>query len=115
MAKGKKTGGRVKGSLNKKTTEILELCEKHDCNPMEVLIEYCKPVDYSRMTPQEALAHASQRFNAAREICKYIYPVKKAVEVSGVNGDPIKNESSFATETIEQFKALVKLKYGAKS
>lgn len=35
MAKGKKTGGRIKGVLNNKTKATIELLDTMGCNPIE--------------------------------------------------------------------------------
>lgn len=37
-----KTGGRVKGTPNKKTRDLFEIAERLDCNPFEVLLHFAK-------------------------------------------------------------------------
>lgn len=96
--------GRPKGSLNKKTLDLFDLCSKERIDPFRELLKLCKDGD-----PQIKLT-------ALKEVCRYLYPVRKAIEVTGEDGGPIKteNQSRFELETIEQFKELVKLKYAAK-
>lgn len=59
--------GRKKGTPNKASLPILELCEKHNCNPAEALIKCMEDPEY--------------RFLAAKELMQYIYPKKRALEV----------------------------------
>jgi len=69
-----KTGGRKKGTPNKATYPVAELCEKLGCNPIEALIAFCKS------------QHPDFRFAAAKELAQYLHPKRKAVELSGPNG-----------------------------
>ncbi len=109
-----KTGGRRPGSPNKETKTIEELCAKHNCSPIEVLIEFCKPIE-DGLSPQEIMGRVTQRFNAAKELCQYLYPKRGALAVQTIK-DPEqqKDESSFRQQVIAQFKELVKLKYETK-
>lgn len=60
--------GRKKGTPNKSSLPIEEVCRFHNCNPLEALIECMKDPE--------------QRFNAAKELMQYLYPKRKALEVS---------------------------------
>lgn len=97
-------GGRPRGSLNKKTQDLFDLCGKERIDPFRELLKLCKSDDVP--TKLQAISTA----------CKYLYPIRKAVEVSGVDGEAIKTESecSFKNEVIAQVKELVKLRYGSK-
>lgn len=77
---GEKRGGRKKGTPNKKSKkaeeQILELC-----NPFEEMVRLAR------------LAEDNQEYNTAigayKELAQYIAPKRKAVEVTGENGNPI--------------------------
>lgn len=67
----KKVAGRAKGTPNKSSLPIAELCAKHNCSPVEVLIRLA----LNDNEPDRQLA-------AAKELCQYLYPKRKAVELS---------------------------------
>lgn len=69
---GKRYGGRAKGTPNKKTQTLMELCEQKGINPFEGLI------DLALSTLDDGL-----RFQCHKELCQYLYPKRKALEVSG--------------------------------
>lgn len=71
LKNGEKSGGRQKGTPNKVTQDILARCEEMGCDPMKILMEF-------------ALHHPedSRRFEAAKELCQYIYPKRKAMELT---------------------------------
>lgn len=73
MAKGKKTGGRTKGTPNKGGAgELLVKCQERGADPFDVMIDYI-------VHPGEP----ALRFAAAKELCNYIYPKRKSIEHSG--------------------------------
>lgn len=78
----------MKGVPNRATLPVAELCAFHNVSPIEVLIEYCKPIEQG-LSPQQMIERSMHRFNAAKELCQYLYPKRKALEVSGVGGDAI--------------------------
>lgn len=65
----KKTGGRQKGTPNKKTVEFINALGSFD--PVKRLVELCS------RTEDEAL-----EAKICLELLKYIYPQRKAVEVA---------------------------------
>lgn len=71
MAKGFKTGGRKKGSLNKKTLDLLRICEEEGIEPFREMIRHYK-----------RLRDAKDAFDAAERICQYLIPKKRAIEHS---------------------------------
>jgi len=71
MAKGKKTGGRQPGSPNRKTQSLLEICEREGVDFFGALVKIAKDPSHER------------HFDAVKEGCQYLYPKRKAVEVSG--------------------------------
>lgn len=85
MAKGHKTGGRVAGT-HRRTQEIQELLESLGHNPIKAMVEIAN-------NPKASL-DLRGRMNA--ELLPYLYPRRKAVEVSGADGHAI--EMSIAEE-----------------
>jgi ribosome biogenesis protein Nip4 len=96
MAKGMKTGGRQKGTVNWKTLEIVEAVARTGCNPGMVLCHFTngdwKSLGYEAehyftekadgAVKLNYVISPEMRLNAAKELCKYLYVQKKAVEVS---------------------------------
>ena len=75
MAAGRKTGGRKKGTPNKKTASIQAKLDKHGCDPIEEMaklaMESIKKDDVQTAT------------SLLKELAQYVAPKRKAVEVSG--------------------------------
>lgn len=63
-------GGRTKGTPNKKTSTLIDICDRKGINPFEALLDLC--------TNEEI----SVRLAALKEICSYIYPKQKAIEMN---------------------------------
>jgi hypothetical protein len=67
-----KTGGRTKGTPNKKTVEVCKRMEQLGFDPIKSMVEICNQAmadkDYSL---------AGQM---AKELAQYIYPKRKAIE-----------------------------------
>lgn len=126
-----KTGGRQKGSPNKRTVELTELLEKKGFNPAEKLVyvyrkaikEY-KRADQiadaiqkdllSRGIPADKVNHGPSYLkiasDAAKELMQYVYPKRKAVEFSGPNGEPVPTVSvDLSGLTTEELKAVRKV------
>ena len=76
-----KTGGRVKGTPNKSTKAVIERLEDLDCDPIEGMAKIAR-----QAMGEGELAIAGQMY---RELAQYIAPKRKAVEVSGPNGDSL--------------------------
>lgn len=72
MATRAKTGGRIKGTPNRKTADIQELLESLDCSPIEGM---------ARIANDENV-DISIRFSAYRELAQYVAPKRKAMELS---------------------------------
>lgn len=97
----KKTGrsnnpnGRPKGSLNARTVDLLEISQRLECNPFEVLIHFAKG-DYGALgyekdqikvtgkgeTVSELTISPELRQRSAKDACEYLFPKRKAVEHS---------------------------------
>ena len=63
-------GGRKKGTPNKKTKELIEILGAF--NPAEKLVEIFKETDDKDL-----------KASIAKELMKYVYPQRKAVEMTG--------------------------------
>lgn len=81
---GERRGGRKKGVPNKKTQDVAEKIQKLGCDPIEGMI------NVANLALQEKdLALAG---NMYKELAQYIAPKRKAVEITGDDGGPIKFE-----------------------
>lgn len=73
MAKGYKTGGRKKGTPNKATSELKSLLEGFGYDPIAEMVELAQDPETSKELKQRI----------ASEFCQYLYPKRKAIDVSG--------------------------------
>lgn len=67
-----KTGGRKPGTLNKNTQDLMAKCEAKGVDVFELMLEYATE-------PCEA----GLRFQALKELSQYLYPKRKALEITG--------------------------------
>ena len=72
MALGRKTGGRQKGTPNKRTVDLAERLEALDCDPVTELVRLA-------MDPATKPAIKARCYI---DLLAYLYPKRKAVEVS---------------------------------
>lgn len=79
MALGKKTGGRVAGTPNRKTAEVAERLASLGCDPIEGMAKLA--MDES--SPPEL------RGRMYAELAQYIAPKRKALDVSSTTQQPI--------------------------
>ncbi len=86
-----KTGGRAPGTPNKSTQTLMEICETKGFNPFEAMLEI------ARFAPD-----MPTQLNALKEVCKYLYPQRKAVEHSGEITNP------YLQKPVDELEALVK-------
>lgn len=78
-AKGQpKSGGRQKGQPNRKTQELIDRAEEMGLDIFEEMLK-------SLQMEQDNKA----RFDMAKEIAQYLYPKRKALEVTGEAGEAI--------------------------
>lgn len=84
--------GRKKGTLNRKTAEVMEVMKAHNFDPAQALI-YChdeakKIFEYRKKKGNlvGALIALDRMESPAAELAQYIYPKKKAIEHSGEVG-----------------------------
>lgn len=67
----KKVGGRKKGSLNKVTTDLFAKLESIGLDPFTELAKIAQADD-----------NPDLRFQALKELCQYLFPKRKAMEVT---------------------------------
>ncbi len=72
--KGNKTGGRSKGTKNKRTQEVIDILNELDCNPIEGLAGIAK-----KALERQDYALAG---NMYKELSQYMFPKRRAIEVS---------------------------------
>lgn len=92
--------GRPKGSLNARTVDLLEITEKLECNPFETLLLFMKgdheALGLEKYTvvsvtkdgePIEKLTIGAElRQKSAKDACEYLFPKRKAIEHTGMEG-----------------------------
>jgi len=90
MAKGRKTGGRKKGSANVKTRELADQAASEGITPLEVMLNIMRK-------RYDAGAH-DQAAQVARDAAPYMHPRLQATEHSGPGKGPIQLGVSFVME-----------------
>lgn len=73
---GAKTGGRVAGTPNKRTAELMERLEALGCDPLEGLVAIAR----------DPSTDAALRARVYAELMPYLYPKRKAVEMEFTGG-----------------------------
>jgi hypothetical protein len=86
--------GRKKGTLNRKTEALVEKCERMGIDLFEALLDLAKSPD------------PTIRLSALREAIQYIYPKRKAVELTAEHDirllEKIKQMEDLPEETLRQ-------------
>jgi hypothetical protein len=90
----KKSGGRPLGVPNKERRELFDMmAEKYpDYNPVISMIEIAR--DYNN--------EIDLRFQAHKEVAKYVFPQLKAVEFSGTNGGAMEIHITYGDDLIKE-------------
>lgn len=65
-------GGRTKGTLNKKTEDLMAICEAKGINVFEAMVELA-------VTEK----HPDKKFHKLTEVATYLYSKRKSLEHSG--------------------------------
>jgi hypothetical protein len=78
MARGRKTGGRTAGTLNKRTVEVAEKLRRLGCDPLEGMARLA--ADSSNSPELRGRMYA--------ELAQYVYPKRKAVELASDRENP---------------------------
>ena len=79
---GERRGGRQKGTPNKRTIAVAEKLAALGCDPIKQM---------GQIALDESV-EVSLRVQVLKELCQYVAPKRKAVEVTGEDGSPIKGE-----------------------
>jgi len=98
---GNKTGGRQKGTVNKKTEELMDISKRLKVNPFEILLLFAKgdwkalgykaetvTKYYGETSNEEYVISPELRSQSAGKAVEYLYPKRKATEMT-LNADPI--------------------------
>lgn len=118
----RKWGGREKGTPNKDTAELQEICKRLKCSPFEVTILFAKgdwkalgyeaekyvSSESEKATTYKYTIDPSVRAKCASDACQYLYAKRKAVEVSGPEGGAIETNNELANELLSEFSAALK-------
>lgn len=64
--------GRKKGTPNHKTQHLMNICEKEGIDPFQALCQIAK--ESIKTNPERAIS-------ALKEVCQYVYPKRKALEI----------------------------------
>lgn len=98
-----KTGGRKKGTPNTKTLSVQAIAEKLGVCPIEILFQIATN-DWDALgyddgtvtrcgaggvTYDEDVIQLDHRLHAAKELAQYLYPKRKALELSNNEGEPL--------------------------
>lgn len=95
-----KAGGRSKGTPNKKVQPLLDRAEALGVDPFEILLHFAKgdwaalgyaaasTVSYTSAGIEfdEPVIKPELRMHAAKEACQYLYPKRKSIEMTAVDG-----------------------------
>lgn len=79
MAKGLKTGGRKKGSINRATA----------AKSAEIAASGLTPLDYMLNILRDIKKDASVRLEAAKAAAPYVHPKLANIEIAGKDGGPL--------------------------
>lgn len=110
IRKHTKTGGRKPGTPNKKALEVREIIEELGVNPIEILAHFMMN-DYEALGYKETQTMVTKsgsevqvltispelRASCAKEIASYVYAKRRAIEVTGKDGEPLTQPSKKLT------------------
>ena len=91
-APGERRGGRAKGVKNRTTKSVEDKLKALGCDPLEGMAEIAK-----QAMLEGDMSLAGQMY---KELAQYIAPKRKAIEVSGVDGEAIKTDNKFIIEIV---------------
>jgi hypothetical protein len=95
--------GSRKGIPNKRTSDLMDIIDKHDFHPFEALILYAKGDHEALNLPEYTVASITKegepiekltispelRQKSAKDACEYLWNKKRAVEHSGPGGSDL--------------------------
>lgn len=96
---------RPKGTLNSKTLEAIGILREKNCEPLGLLADIalgneirCGVTTIAGYAEVEIRPTLDQRKDAAKELCQYIYPKRKAIEHTGKDGAEIEHRDITKTD-----------------
>lgn len=109
--KGERTpgSGRPKGLPNKNTKTLMERAEALGVDPFKILLLFANN-DWKGLGYTENSITNDQRLNATKEASKYLYPQRRAIEVSGPDGGDIPLKSRAGEQILAELKDLLQTK-----
>ena len=79
-----KTGGRKKGTKNKKSQAVQDKLDEMNCDPIEGMAKIANDAI--------AVGDVKLAFDAYKELAQYVTPKLKSIEHTGANGDAIEHK-----------------------
>jgi len=88
---GQRGPGRIRGQPNKRTVEVQGLLKKLKCDPITGMA----------LIAMDESVPINIRARMYQELAQYVAPKRKAVEVTGADGGPVRGETTL-TAWLEQ-------------
>ncbi len=106
MANGYKSGGRAAGTPNRRTQEAAQVVDRLEARLRAegrlAVGESLDPLERLALTMIDSRADSAQQFAAARELARYLYPHRKAVEFADATQSTPPIATSEAIAQIEE-------------
>lgn len=80
---------RAPGQPNSKTLQAITALTEKGCDPLGILADIAMGQVFTKKNGEDMEPTLEMRKDAAKELCQYIYPKRKAVEHSGTDGEPL--------------------------
>lgn len=94
MAKGHKTGGRQKGTPNKRTAETIAKVEASGLMPL----------DYMLAVLRDESVPSQECMEAAKNAAPYVHSKMSTVEMTGKDGQPIQTQTEITIRFVKPTK-----------
>lgn len=88
--RGQKTGGRVAGTPNKRTADVMGRLEALGCDPLEGLAKIAT----------DATTDTTLRARVLADLLPYLYPKRKSLELTGADGGAVEVDLAGAKELL---------------
>ncbi len=85
---------RKKGSFNKFSRSVAEMCAEKGFDPFDVLMAFASD------------PKSEWQFAAAKELCSYIKPKAQAIQISTPDGQPLQANVQIKAETFDRISKL---------
>lgn len=95
---GERRGGRVKGTRNKKTADVIKAVEAGGITPLQYMLDVMRGVLPKDASPAEVIAFTTLRFEAAKAAAPYVHPKLAAIEHTGKGGGPIEANVKYSPD-----------------